>query len=88
MTNDAGKVKLIIELDKSTYEFIRDLRYLYGGSRSCKTIQLNVINAIKDGKPYINLAECPKKKDSHYDYWHRIGTAIESEEPNEQKDEN
>lgn len=31
------------------------------------------------GAPYIEPMRPSEKKDSHYDYWHRLGTIIESE---------
>ena len=41
-------MKLIIDIPDEDYEFIKDLQSLMIGSRSnCKTIQKNVINAIK-----------------------------------------
>ncbi len=42
-------MKLIIDVPKDTYQFVKDLAYI-GGVRSCKTIQANVINAIKQGR--------------------------------------
>ena len=45
-------MKLIIDIPDNDYEFIKDLRSLIiGGRGSCKTIQYNVINAIKNGTP-------------------------------------
>ena len=69
MSNPEEKIKLVIELEKGTYEFVRDLRYVFGGARYGKTVQSNVINAIKFAKPYIkpsgdlisreDLLKCP-----------------------------
>ena len=44
-------MKLIIDIDDKEYEFIKDLRSLMIGRGTCKTIQYNVINAIKNGTP-------------------------------------
>lgn len=46
-------MKLIIDIPDRDYEFIKDLRAVVIGSRgNCKTIQYNVITAIKKGVPY------------------------------------
>lgn len=46
-------MKLIIDIPDEDYKFIKDLQSLIIGSRgNCKTIQKNVINAIKNGIPY------------------------------------
>lgn len=46
-------MKLIIDIDEENYKFIKDLQSLIiGGRGNCKTIQQNVINAIKNGTPY------------------------------------
>lgn len=48
-----SKVKLVVELDDQDYKFIQDLQILRLGSRAgYKTIQQNVINAIKNGMIY------------------------------------
>ena len=48
-------MKLMIDIDNNDYEFIKDLRSLIiGGRGNCKTIQYNVINAIKHGTPVSN----------------------------------
>ena len=46
-----SKVKLMIELSQEEYEFLKDLKWVNIGRGSCKTIQKNVINAIKFGTP-------------------------------------
>lgn len=53
-------MKLVIDIPDKDYEFIKDLQSLIiGGRGNCKTIQYNVINAIKNGTPY---EERPKGK--------------------------
>lgn len=44
-------MKLIIEISDEDYKFIKDLQFYCSGRRSCKIIERNVINAIKNGKP-------------------------------------
>ena len=41
----------MIELSQEEYEFLKDLKWVNGGRGNCKTIQQNVINAIKHGTP-------------------------------------
>ena len=44
--------KYIIEIADEEYEFIKDFQSLIiGGRGSCRTIQRNIINAIKNGTP-------------------------------------
>lgn len=46
-------MKLIIDIPDEDYKFIKDLQSLIvGGRGNCKTIQANVINAIRNGIPY------------------------------------
>ena len=46
-------MKLIIDIPDKDYEFIKDLKsVVIGGRGTTKTIQYNVINAIKNGIPY------------------------------------
>lgn len=46
-------MKLIIDISNEDYEFIKDLKSVVICSRgNTKTIQYNVINAIKNGIPY------------------------------------
>ena len=46
-------MKLIIDIPDEDYKFIKDLQSLIiGGRGNCKTIQKNVINAIRNGTPY------------------------------------
>lgn len=46
-------MKLIIDIPDEEYEFIKDLKsVVIGGRGTTKTIQHNVINAIKNGIPY------------------------------------
>lgn len=57
-------MKLIIDIDDNDYEYIKDLRSLIIGSRdNCKTIQYNVINAIKNGKPISNTGDLISRSD-------------------------
>lgn len=44
-------MKLLIDISEEDFNFIKDLKFVMGGSGSCKTIQCNVINAIKNGTP-------------------------------------
>lgn len=45
-------MKLIIDIPDEDYKFIKDLQFYNSGRRSGKTIEQNVINGIKNGKPY------------------------------------
>ena len=45
-------MKLIIDIPEKDLEFIKDLGFIGGFRGSTKTIQSNVINAIRNGKPY------------------------------------
>lgn len=45
-------MKLIIDIPEENYKFIKDLKFYCSGRRSGKTIERNVINGIKNGKPY------------------------------------
>ena len=45
------KIKLLVELSQEEYEFLKDLIWVNTGRGNCKTIQKNVINAIKFGTP-------------------------------------
>ena len=60
-------MKLVIDIPDNEYKFIKDLQSLViGGRGNCRTIQRDVINAIKKGTPY---EERPKGKWSeHEDY--------------------
>lgn len=54
-------MKLIIDIPNEDYEFIKNLQSLIISSRgTTKTIQYNVINAIRNGIPY--------KEDTHKAY--------------------
>lgn len=44
-------MKIVIDIPEDDYDFIKDLNAVMGGRVSCKTIQYNVINAIKNGTP-------------------------------------
>lgn len=63
-------MKLVIDIPDDEYKFIKDLQSLViGGRGNCRTIQRDVINAIKKGTPY---EELPKGK-WYYNYqngWH------------------
>lgn len=45
-------MKLVIDIPDEDYKFIKDLQFYNSGRRSGKTIERNVINGIKNGKPY------------------------------------
>lgn len=46
-------MKLVIDIPDDEYKFIKDLQSLViGGRGNCRTIQRDVINAIKNGTPY------------------------------------
>lgn len=45
-------MKIVIDVSNDDYKFIKDLQSLIiGGRGNCKTIQKNVINAIRNGTP-------------------------------------
>lgn len=53
-------MKIVIDIPDDEYKFIKDLQSLViGGRGNCRTIQRDVINAIKKGTPY---EERPKGK--------------------------
>lgn len=45
-------MKIVIDIPDEYYKFIKDLQFYHSGRRNGKTIERNVINAIKNGKPY------------------------------------
>ena len=45
-------MKLIIDIPEEDYKFIKDLQFYHSGRRNGKTIEHNVINAIKNSTPY------------------------------------
>lgn len=45
-------MKIVIDIPEEDYKFIKDLQFYNSGRRSGKTIERNVINGIKNGKPY------------------------------------
>ena len=45
-------MKLIIDIPDEDYKFIKEVQLYLSVRRSGKTIERNVINAIKNGKPY------------------------------------
>ena len=46
-------MRLLIDIPDNEYQFIKDLQSLIiGGRGNCRTIQRDVINAIKNGTPY------------------------------------
>lgn len=48
-------MKLVIDIPDDEYKFIKDLQSLViSGRGNCKTIQYNVINAIKNGMPFVD----------------------------------
>ena len=51
-------MKLTINIPDEDYKFIKDLKSIVIGSRgSCKTLQYNVINAIKNAIPYDEISQ-------------------------------
>lgn len=44
-------MKLLIDIPEDDYKFIKDMQVLMVTRGNCKTIQYNVINAIKNGVP-------------------------------------
>lgn len=59
-------MKIVIDIPEDDYEFIKDLNAVMGGRVSCKTIQYNVINAIKNGTP-VKTGEWEKVTEAHED---------------------
>ena len=45
-------MKVVIDIPEKDLEFIKDLTFVGGFRGNTKTIQSNVINAIRNGKPY------------------------------------
>ena len=45
-------MKIVIDIPDEYYKFIKDLQFYHSGRRSGRTIERNVINAIKNGTPY------------------------------------
>lgn len=52
-----SKVKVVVELDDQDYKFIQDLQGFICGIRTCKTVQQNIINALKNGRIYDDSGE-------------------------------
>lgn len=68
-------MKLLIDIPDKDYEFIKNLQFLIIGCRgNTKTIQYNVINAIKNGIPYESEMIMPIKEDTHKSYWDSVGS--------------
>lgn len=44
-------MKLLIDISKNEYEFIKHLDLVYVARGNCKTLQQNIVNAIKQGMP-------------------------------------
>lgn len=44
-------MKVVIDIPDGDYKFIKDLQFYNSGRRSGKTIERNVINAIRNGTP-------------------------------------
>lgn len=53
-------MRLVIDIPDKDYEFVRDIFAISGGRMSYKSVQANIINAIKQGTPY--NAERPQGK--------------------------
>lgn len=45
-------MQIVIDIPEADYKFIQDLQYYNSGRRSGRTIEQNVINGIRNGKPY------------------------------------
>ena len=45
-------MQLVIDIPEDDYKFIKDLQFYNSGIRSGRTIEQNVINGIRNGKPY------------------------------------
>lgn len=45
-------MRIVIDMPDEDYKFIKDLKFYNSGRRNGKTIERNVINGIKNGKPY------------------------------------
>ena len=45
-------MKIVIDIPEEDYKFIQDLQFYNSGRRSGRTIEQNVINGIRNGKPY------------------------------------
>lgn len=50
-------MKIVIDIPEEDYKFIKDLQFYHSGRRSGKTIERNVINGIKNGKPLLNITD-------------------------------
>lgn len=70
-------MKIVIDIPDEDYKFIKDLKFYNSGRRNGKTIEWNVINGIKNGKPYeerpqgewikyIRCIECSVCKDKFF----------------------
>ena len=69
-----SKVKLMIELSQEEYEFLKDLEMVSVGRGGYKTIQQNVINAIKFGTP-ITEGNAISRSALKEDFKHRLKKA-------------
>ena len=66
-------MKIVIDIPEEDYKFIKSLQSLIiGGRGTCKTIQKNVINAIRKGTPYGEWIKIDKDSiknlEDHYFY--------------------
>lgn len=69
-------MKLIIDIPDEDYKFIKEVQLYLSVRRSGKTIERNVINAIKNGLPYEERPQVNYPKvDSHKAYWDNVGRA-------------
>ena len=50
-------MKLIIDIPDDDYKFIKEVQLYLSARRIGKTIERNVINAIKNGKPLPNITD-------------------------------
>lgn len=49
--------KILIDIPDEDYKYIKELKFYYSGRRSSKTIERHVINAIKHGKPLLDITD-------------------------------
>lgn len=70
-------MKIVIDIPDDEYNFIKDLQSLViGGRGNCKTIQRDVINAIKNDTPYEDRPKGKWERDNE----HSIGWLAELHE--------
>ena len=76
-------MKLVINIPEDCYRYIKELQSIIVARDTCKTIQMDVINAIKNGTP-VQAGEWAKVTEAHedigYDRGFRDGYAQAVEE--------